>query len=311
MIKYLTFALTLTVASASPQANPNYREIAGSTLHHFIAEGIMMCEGLKGVYSSLFEGPFLNNNREKLGIIGEITGDLKDIVESILQELGIDPVTVSLLSIDSSRVQLRSRKGSPAYSMHKTLLVDPKLYAFLPKEEFRAIIGHEAMHIKNHDVLTSSILKVILPFVTHFGVKTYSALTKHGFELATDSLGIPKTGLGAVAHTLFSAHQYLVNTALAKVVISYDISLRHVRMSEKRADINSVLTLGTAHGMTQFLRRIAEKQKAYQQQPSTSLAEELSKSAIDDNGDYLLDFKHPPLSERIAYLSEIASKQVE
>ncbi len=319
MIKRLTLALTLvfspSISAVSfsmpslqlPEAikKRNVKELAGFALHHLVADGIFVYRGIEGLYASLMPGRYFDNNAEKYGIIGKVTGEIKEEIDAVLQEMGVNPDGVQLYAINPDRAEILLGEATymPAIAMGNVLLIDPKFYNFIPQDERRAIIGHEAMHIKSHDLLKASLISLAIPVITHLAVNQYNKYTQMGF----DALGIQNAGVGKVLHKVFGAHQYLLSTAPSKLMLSGSIFGWYQRMREKKADVGSVRTLGCAHESAQVCERLRDMnmEMRSQQTPQNALMALL----IDENGENLLDSMHPELAERLRYFEAIAKEE--
>ena len=325
MIKRLTLALSLSlvispnISSATfklpalelPKAikQRNVKELAGFALHHLVADGVFVYRGIEGLYASLMPKRYFDNNAEKFGIIGKISGEIKEEIDTILEEMGVKPGSVALYAINPDRAKVLLGEGTyvPAVAIGNAMLIDPKFYSFLSQEDRRVIIGHEAMHIKNHDLLKESLFSLAIPVATHFGVNKFNQLTQTGFNAATDALGIDNAGLGTVVHKAFGACQYLLGTAPVKLMLSGKIFGWYHSMRESIADAGSVRILGCGKEAAQLIERLRDvKQEKYDE-----LAEENPLAALlfDENGESLLNTTHPELAERLRYLEAIAAEQ--
>ena len=282
----------------------NVKELAGFAAHHLIADGIFIYRGFEGLYASLFPQRYFDNNAEKFGIIGKVTGEIKDEIDEIFKEMGIDPDSVQLYAINPDRAEILLGEATymPAIAMGKVMLIDPKFYSFIPQEERRAIIAHEAMHILSNDLLKASLISLAIPVVTHLGVNQYNKYSQMGF----DALGIPNTGIGKALHKVFGAHQYLLGSAPAKLMISGSVFSWYQRMRERMADVGSIRALGCAHESA----KATETLRSIQQDMRDELMEENPLMALlfDEDGNNVLDDKHPAFAERIKYLEALAAE---
>ncbi len=307
MFKRLALTLALLLPSNSSALSvQSATKAAGTTLHHLVAEGIPVRAGLEKVYAALLPEDYIARVSGKYGIVGEVSPEIKEEIGSILKELGMDPATVNIYATDPAQARMMGLY-IPFAALANAFLVDPNLFNELSHEERRAIIGHEAMHIKNNDIIKMGLAYLAAPLLTHFGVKRYTALTQRAFE----ALAVPKTGLGAIAHTLFAAHQYLMGTAYGKCSISCYLGNWYMRRCEKRADLESATKLNCAEGAAQFMERFRKANLQLKEQPPVTYALAFMQGAIDSNGNNRIDKIHPPLTERIAYLRELAKLQGE
>ena len=307
-----THAASATAKLTTPSlqrafANKDYKELAGFALHHLIADGIFVYRGIEGLYATFLPESYFDHNAEKFGVMGKISdGEMKDEIDGILKEIGVDPAKVRLLAIDPDRATMLEGESSylPALAMGSVLLIDPKFFNFLPVEERRAVIGHEAMHIKNYDLLKASLFSLAIPLITHFGVKKYQELLQGGFNAATKSFDLQNVGATSLLFLAFNWHQYLVGMAASKLMISSSIFGWYQQLREKWADIDSARSLCCAHGATKAVERFADMQRT---------AKELSpllEMLIDEKAESNLASVHPALAERIRYFAELAQEQL-
>ena len=172
---------------------------------------------------------------------------------------------------------------SPA---HASIAVTTGLLDVMDDKELRAIIAHEMMHIKNYDILTSTVtfgLVSIAGIVADFGLRTL--LYSDRDEEDNSPVGM-----------LFVLAVLLVSPVLAPVV-RFAIS----RHREYQADSASASLIGDASEISNALRQLEmHKQPMRQQNFATEalfITNPLKKSIVSK-----IYSTHPPIESRIERL---------
>lgn len=88
-------------------------------------------------------------NREELATAPLITEDNKKLVETVLQEFGIDPATVSIINWN---------KNSLGGSTDKSIYINQKFMLNMPIKVKKHVIGHEIGHMLNKDHSTCFVI---------------------------------------------------------------------------------------------------------------------------------------------------------
>jgi heat shock protein HtpX len=173
---------------------------------------------------------------------------------------------------------------------HASVAVTQGLMQIMDDEELEGVIAHELSHVRNYDILTSSVAATIAGAITWVASMGRWAAIFGGYGGSRDD----NRGGGGLAAILM-----LILAPLAAVLLQLGIS----RQREYQADESGVKMVG----YTQGLVRALEKLGAYNQKipmnipPSTSalciVAPLTARQMLSG-----LFSTHPPLSERIAAL---------
>src|ERR1700733_9816178 len=171
---------------------------------------------------------------------------------------------------------------------HASVAVTQGLMQLMDDEELEGVIAHELSHVRNYDILTSSIAATLAGAITWAAHIGRFGMMFGGYGGGGDRRG---GGLGALL-AIFLA-------PLGALILQMGIS----RSREYQADASGVQMVGHAQGLISAL----EKLGAYNQRipmdipPSTSalcIVQPLAPREFFSN----LFSTHPPLSDRIAVL---------
>jgi heat shock protein HtpX len=171
---------------------------------------------------------------------------------------------------------------------HASVAVTQGLMELMNDDELEGVIAHELSHVRNYDILTSSIAATLAGAITWAAHLGRFGMMFGGYGGGRDRRG---GGLGALL-AIFLA-------PLGALILQMGIS----RSREYQADASGVQMVGHANGLISAL----EKLGAYNQRipmdipPSTSalcIVQPLAPREFFSN----LFSTHPPLSDRIAVL---------
>ena len=265
-------------------------------IHNFIAYGHCLACSFAGFTQTFFPVEYIASPAgcEFLDIEGPVSLEEEKEIKDILREVGLDPEKITILEIIPEKY-LASAPEAMAWGS-SVLLVGLDYLNELPKEQKRAIIGHEARHLYNRDQ-QKLCYAIFLPFIIHYGLKEYTSLIEKGFNVLKDNPTLKKLWLSYPLKTLFNAHQTVARWAITKGYITWNILNRFSRYQEKQADIESATVLHSARALAQYFENVRLENIAADRFDTTT------------DGNAWKDVDHPPLTERIAYLTELAEKQ--
>jgi heat shock protein HtpX len=177
---------------------------------------------------------------------------------------------------------------------HASVAVTQGLLQLMDDEELEGVIAHELSHVRNYDILISSIAATIAGAITYLAqMGRFAAIFGYG---GRDN---EREGGGGIVALLM-----LFLAPLAALLLQLGIS----REREYSADATGARMVGHPYG----LMRALEKLGAYNQRiPTTSLTPTTSALCIVrplfiGGGLTSLFTTHPPLADRIAALREMA-----
>ncbi|MFZ0636269.1 MAG: zinc metalloprotease HtpX [Candidatus Acidiferrales bacterium] len=172
---------------------------------------------------------------------------------------------------------------------HASVAVTEGLLQLMDDQELEGVIAHELSHVRNYDILTSSIAATLAGAITYLGYVGRWGLMFGGYGGSDDN----RRGGGLAALLT------LILAPIAAVLLQLGIS----RQREYEADASGVHMVGNTEGLIRALQKLG----AYNQQipmnvpPATSslfIVAPLNARQMMSG----LFQTHPPLAERIAVL---------
>ncbi|MGE0009266.1 MAG: hypothetical protein AB7F19_01885 [Candidatus Babeliales bacterium] len=131
------------------------------------------CKAFIDEYGNELKTDILRDNRRIAKKSPKISASILEIVYEILNDFGIDPRSISIISYDG--------QGSPAGADDYTLHIDENAFASYSPEAQRFIIAHEISHMKNRDHTFASALASLLECESNSRPAAF-----HAFERATE-----------------------------------------------------------------------------------------------------------------------------
>jgi heat shock protein HtpX len=175
---------------------------------------------------------------------------------------------------------------------HASVAVTQGLMEIMNDDELEGVIAHELSHVRNYDILTSSIAATLAGAITWIG-----HMGRWGIMLGGIGGGGGRNrggGLGALLMVILAP--------IAALLLQLGIS----RQREYQADASGVQMIGHANGLISALEKLGAYNKKIPMNvpPSTSalmIVQPLSAGQLFSG----LFSTHPPLSDRIAELRNI------
>jgi heat shock protein HtpX len=171
---------------------------------------------------------------------------------------------------------------------HASVAVTQGLMELMDDEELEGVIAHELSHVRNYDILTSSIAATIAGAVTF--------IARMGFWFGGGGRDRDRQG-GGIAAILM-----LILGPFAAMLLQLGIS----RQREYQADASGAQMVGYSQGLVRALQKLgAYNQKIPMDIPSSTAA--LCIVAPLTGGQFLSNMfsTHPPLADRIARLQSM------
>jgi heat shock protein HtpX len=176
---------------------------------------------------------------------------------------------------------------------HASVAVTQGLLQLMDDEELEGVIAHELSHVRNYDILTSSIAATVAGAITWIAEMGRWGMIFGGFGGARDD---DREGGGLAAILM------LFLAPLAALLLQLGIS----RQREYQADASGARMVGHPYGLIRALEKLGAYNKRIPMDisPSTSA---LCIVAPLSGKEFLssLFSTHPPLSERIARLQNM------
>jgi heat shock protein HtpX len=178
---------------------------------------------------------------------------------------------------------------------HASVAVTEGLLQLMSDDELEGVIAHELSHVRNYDILTSSIAATIAGAITYLASMGKWAMIFGGWGGRDNER---EGGGGALAAILM-----IILAPIAALLLQLGIS----REREYSADASGARMVGQPYGLISALQKLG----AYNQRiPTTALSPSTStlcivKPMFGGGLAASLFSTHPPLEERIAALREM------
>ena len=177
---------------------------------------------------------------------------------------------------------------------HASVAVTEGLLQLMDDEELEGVIAHELSHVRNYDILISSIAATIAGAITYLASMGHWAMIFGGWGGRDDD----REGGGGIAAILM-----LILAPLAAVLLQLGIS----RQREYSADATGARLVGQPYGLISALQKLGAYNRRIPTQniaPSTA-ALCIVKPMFGSGTLSSLFSTHPPLEDRIAALREM------
>lgn len=210
--------------------------------------------------------------------------ELYAMVDRLRQRAGLPMPVVAVAAQEQPNAFATGRSPS-----HAVVAVTTGILKYMPQEELEGVIAHELAHIKNRDMLISTVAAGIagaisyLPYLVMFGGGSRDNEGGHPFaQIAILLLG-----------------------PMAAMFIQLAVS----RQREFAADRTAAEIMGTARPMIGALRRLdrMSHQIPMEVAPAVAPLAQVNPLAMHGGGIAKLFSTHPPMAERIAALEAFAT----
>ncbi len=176
---------------------------------------------------------------------------------------------------------------------HASVAVTQGLMQLMNDEELEGVIAHELSHVRNYDILISSIAATIAGAITHLAyMGRFAAIFGYGSSRDND-----RGGGG------FTALLMLFLAPFAAMLLQLGIS----RQREYAADESGAKMVGQPYGLISALQKLgAYNQRIPSKIPQTTSALCIVRPMFGNGSVFSSLFStHPPLEERIAALRQL------
>jgi heat shock protein HtpX len=179
---------------------------------------------------------------------------------------------------------------------HASVAVTQGLLELMDDEELEGVIAHELSHVRNYDILTTSIAATIAGAITYLAHMAQWGMIFGGYGGERDD---DREGGGGA----FAAIAMMILAPFAAMMLQLFLS----RTREYSADETGARMVGQPYGLISALQKLG----AYNQRiPTTALAPTTAalcivKPLIGGGGLASLFSTHPPLEDRIAALRQM------
>jgi heat shock protein HtpX len=213
--------------------------------------------------------------------------DLHAIVEEVARRAGIPKPQVYVIPTETPNAFATGRnpeKGVVAVTMGIRRLLD--------KEELAGVIAHEVAHIKNRDILISTIAATIVGAISYLAQMAQWALFFGGSREDEDRNPLA-----------------LVGTLVAIIIIPIAATLIQLAISRSReylADETGARVIKNPRALARALEKLDSWNRAYPMDVNPAQAQMFIVNPLSGKSLLSLFSTHPPIEERVARLYRMA-----
>jgi heat shock protein HtpX len=208
--------------------------------------------------------------------------ELHSIVEGLVARAGIPKPTLYVLPNKAPNAFATGRNPS-----HAAVAVTSGLLELMEREEVEGVIAHELGHVKNRDILISSIAATIAGAITMLATMARWGAIFGGFGGRNDREG-----------GIFGLLAMAILAPIAAVVIQMAVS----RSREYAADATGARIAGQPHGLARALEKLGHYSKRIPMHSSPATSHMFIVTPLSGRSLASLFSTHPPIEERIRRL---------
>lgn len=221
---------------------------------------------------------------------------LPEEIETVVKKMGMKPTDVNFY---------KASNGTPAYAtIFGNVTLDPEVYDKMSPDERTMVLGHELTHIKDHHHIKSMAANFVIHKLADIISKQGGSYLDTSFNQIAQSKYVqqyPKMLAGL--QTIKDATKVTIASPLFKFFMCELSKAMVSRHFEKSADLTSAQTLDCAQGGVSFFNKYIENDK------NRSWLSCLKPRNLFLTLQEKLGFaSHPECTERVKYLSELATK---
>jgi len=253
--------------------------IGGGALYLFVALAVLM--NVAGYWFS--DKLALKASRAKRVEPGTLP-ELEAIVQELAQRAEVP--TPRLYLIPSEQPNAFATGRNP---QHAAVAVTQGLLQQLPPDQLKGVLAHEFAHIKNRDLLVSSIAAMVAGSISAIANVLQFSLLFGGDDEDSGPLGL----IGTLATIILAP----LAAALLQLAVS--------RQREYLADATGAQLLGRAAPLADALETLERGAQAVPMAVNPATASLYAVNPLPRRGVATLFMTHPPLAERIRRLREL------
>ena len=204
---------------------------------------------------------------------------LYQIVRELCTRAGLPMPRIYMIPVDQPNAFATGRNPK-----HSAVAVTRGIMQLLSEDELRGVLGHELTHVKNYDILITSVAATIGAAITYLGYM----LLWFG-----DDNNSPLGLIGSLAMVLLAP--------LAATIIQLSIS----RQREYAADAGGAELTGNPESLASALLRLEEGAKAMPMQVNQAAEPLYIVKPFSKGGFANLFSTHPPIEERVRRLRQM------
>ncbi len=212
---------------------------------------------------------------------------LHSLIEQLSYSAGIPKPRVYIIDTPMPNAFATGRNPS-----HSAVAVTTGLMDILDEHELRGVLAHELAHIKNRDILISTVAATLAAAITMLARMLAWGAMFAGSSRDNDSRG--------GSNALFGLLMIIVAPILAMI-----IQLWISRTREYQADESGARIAGTPHGLASALAKISRYSASIPIAPNPATAHMYIYSPLSGESILRIFSTHPPVEERIRRLQSM------
>lgn len=212
--------------------------------------------------------------------------DLYSIVRSLVQKAGMPMPKVYMMDQEQPNAFATGRNPT-----HAAVAVTTGIMRILTREELQGVIGHELSHIKNRDILISTIAATIAGAISYLAQMAQWAMIFGGHRGDDDDGGSP-----------IAAFVMMIVGPIAAMIIQMAIS----RSREYAADLGGAEIAGNPRYLAGALRKLHMASQKIPMHANPATSHMFIVNPFSGGGIVKLFSTHPPIEERIARLESMS-----
>jgi heat shock protein HtpX len=212
--------------------------------------------------------------------------DLYSIVRSLVQKAGMPMPKVYMMDQEQPNAFATGRNPN-----HAAVAVTTGIMRILTREELQGVIGHELSHIKNRDILISTIAATIAGAISYLAQMAQWAMIFGGHRGDDDEGGSP-----------IAAFVMMIVGPIAAMIIQMAIS----RSREYAADSGGAQIAGNPRYLAGALRKLHMASQKIPMHSNPAMSHMFIVNPFSGGGIVKLFSTHPPIEERIARLESMS-----
>jgi len=249
--------------------------IGGGALYGFVAFAVIM-----NLAAYFFSDKFAIAASRAKPVDESQAPELYAMVRELAQRFEVPMPRVYLIPSDQPNAFATGRNPK-----HAVVAVTQGLLQYLPMDQVRGVVAHEFAHIKNRDILVSSIAAMIAGAISMLQYMLF-------FGMASDDDDSPLGAIGAIVA--------LIVGPIAATLLQLAVS----RQREYLADATAARVIGEGKPLAEALETLERGREAIPLQVNPATASLYIVNPLRGGGMASLFSTHPPLAERVRRLRE-------
>ncbi len=217
--------------------------------------------------------------------------ELHSIVAELARKAGIPKPKVYIIPKQTPNAFATGRNPS-----HAAVAVTQGILELLNRDELEGVLAHELAHIKNRDILISSVAAVIAGAISYLAHMAQWTMMFGGFGRSDDDDG---------GGSMIGALAMMILAPLAAALIQMAIS----RSREYLADYTGAKICNCPESLASALKKLEEWNRRIPMQVNPATAQMYIVNPLSGQSLANLFSTHPPIQERIRRLMEMAQQQ--